>query len=234
MNTNVVSKAVRDVNDLSSTDGLFVVFEGIDAVGKTTLARRLVEELSSDEPVTYVSEFSPSPVGDLLREKLLEGNYVDTREEALTISSLVVADHFYQVEKQIRPALEQGHVLVKDRYTPTVYAYESIHIVDSYGKADVTEDYFDAVGELTPIAPDIVFYLDVPPDVQRTRLERRGDSPTPEDMDVFERRRELIEQWLESMDSQVVSHTTDCEIEESIGELAGAIEERLRLSNQSQ
>src|SRR3954462_15369215 len=99
--------------------GLFVTFEGVDRAGKTTQARLLHEALG--ERAVAVREPGGTPVGervrDLLKDPAVE---LDARAEAL----LFAAARAELVARVIRPALEDGRVVVSDRYLDSSLAYQ--------------------------------------------------------------------------------------------------------------
>lgn len=99
--------------------GLFVTIEGIDRSGKTTQARRLVDALG-DEAV-LVREPGGTPAGERIRDLLKDPAVtLSARTEAL----LFAAARAELVEAVIRPALEDGRVVVSDRYLDSSLAYQ--------------------------------------------------------------------------------------------------------------
>jgi dTMP kinase len=99
--------------------GLFVTIEGIDRSGKTTQARRLVDALGDD--AVLVREPGGTPAGERIRELLKDpGVTLSARTEAL----LFAAARAELVDAVIRPALEDGRVVVSDRYLDSSLAYQ--------------------------------------------------------------------------------------------------------------
>ena len=91
--------------------GLFVTFEGIDRSGKTTQARLLCEALA-DEALA-VREPGGNEAGERIRE-LLKDPTVELRPE--TEALLFAAARAELVEQVVRPALNEGRVLVSRRF----------------------------------------------------------------------------------------------------------------------
>ncbi|HEX4814449.1 MAG TPA: dTMP kinase [Nonomuraea sp.] len=91
-------------------DGLFIVVEGPNGVGKTTTTARLADLLgAAGARVRVTSEPSGTPLGRLVR----------AGESALTGRALalaVAADRCLHIDTEIIPALEDGLVVISDRY----------------------------------------------------------------------------------------------------------------------
>lgn len=106
-----------------SPTGLFIVFEGGDAVGKSTQVRALTSWLS-DQGVPVVQTFEPgdTAVGRTIRKAVLDPATGDLspRTEAL----LYAADKAQHVAEVVAPALAAGQVVVCDRYVDSMLAYQ--------------------------------------------------------------------------------------------------------------
>jgi dTMP kinase len=102
--------------------GLFISFEGIDGVGKSTqldLLVRYFEEIG--RTVCRTLEPGGTDLGREIRELLLHRKgEVAPRAEAL----LFAADRAHHVATLVRPALERGEVVVTDRYLDSSVAYQ--------------------------------------------------------------------------------------------------------------
>lgn len=102
--------------------GLFISFEGIDGVGKSTQLELLVEYLNElGRTVCRTLEPGGTDLGREIRELLLHRKgEVAPRAEAL----LFAADRAHHVATLVRPALERGEVVVTDRYLDSSVAYQ--------------------------------------------------------------------------------------------------------------
>lgn len=98
----------------------FVAIEGPDAAGKSTQARMLADRLGA----LLTREPGDTAVGARIRSLLLdhspEGDALDVRAEAL----LMAADRAQHVAEVVLPALEDGRVVVTDRYIASSLAYQ--------------------------------------------------------------------------------------------------------------
>jgi dTMP kinase len=133
--------------------GLFVTFEGIDRSGKTTQARLLVDALGDD--AVAVREPGGTPTSERIRELLKDPSLtIGGRAEAL----LFAAARAELVEQVIRPALQDGKVVVSDRYIDSSLAYQGV--ARSLGVEDVAGVNEWATGGLKP---DLTLLLALPP-----------------------------------------------------------------------
>ena len=152
--------------------GLFVTFEGIDRSGKTTQARMLCDALA-DEALA-VREPGGTEVGEKLRDLLKDPSLaIGAETEAL----LFAAARAELVSQVIRPALDQGKVVVSDRFLDSSLAYQGI--ARGLGVDDVAQiNRFATAGLL----PDLTILLSIDPARaadragQLDRFEDEGDS----------------------------------------------------------
>ena len=139
--------------------GLFVTIEGIDRSGKTTQARRLVDALGDD--ALLVREPGGTPAGERIRALLKDpAATLGARTEAL----LFAAARAELVEAVIRPALDEGRVVVSDRFLDSSLAYQ--------GHArGLGEDEVRRVNEWATAAlvPDLTVFLRIGPDAAAAR-----------------------------------------------------------------
>ena len=123
--------------------GLFVTLEGIDRSGKTTQARLLCEALG--DRALAVREPGGTAVGERVRELLKDSSItIGSRAEAL----LFAAARAELVGEVIRPALEDGKVVVSDRFLDSSLAYQGA--ARGLGVEDVARVNEFATGGLVP------------------------------------------------------------------------------------
>lgn len=158
-----------------SDTGLFVVFEGGDAVGKSTQVRALVRWLT-DRGIPVVQTFEPgdTAVGRTIRQAVLDPATGDLspRTEAL----LYAADKAQHVAEVVRPALVAGQVVVCDRYVDSMLAYQGAGRV-----LEVEEVAQIARWATEDLRPQLTVLLDLDPaqavagKADKDRLEAAGD-----------------------------------------------------------
>lgn len=103
--------------------GFFVTFEGLDGSGKSTQLRKLAQWLTAQgRAVTVTRQPGGTRIGDRIRELLL-----DSRTENVaprTELGLMFSDRAQGIAEVIQPAIDQGHVVLCDRYTDSTEAYQ--------------------------------------------------------------------------------------------------------------
>jgi dTMP kinase len=150
--------------------GLFISFEGIDGVGKSTQADLLESWLKSQgKEVVRTLEPGGTDVGVEIRKILLhhKGDLAPRAEAAL-----FAADRAHHVASKIRPALEQGKIVITDRYFDSSVAYQGAG--RDLSRTEVRELSLWAVGGLLP---DLTVLLDLPAEQARTRRNSSGTEP---------------------------------------------------------
>jgi dTMP kinase len=104
-------------------EGIFIVFEGGDGVGKSTQARKLADwAASKGREVVLTFEPGDTPIGAKLRGLVLDPAWGDVapRAEAL----MYAADKAQHVHEVVLPALQRGAVVISDRYVDSMLAYQ--------------------------------------------------------------------------------------------------------------
>jgi dTMP kinase len=163
--------------------GLFVTFEGIDRSGKTTQARLLCDALGAG--AVAVREPGGTAVGERVRE-LLKDPSAEISPEAETL--LFAAARAELVARVIRPALEDGCVVVSDRFLDSSLAYQGA--ARGLGVERVLEINRWATEGLVP---DLTIYLAIDPAAaalrsgEADRFEDEGAGLQERVRDAYER-----------------------------------------------
>lgn len=111
------------------TPGVLIVFEGIDGTGKSTQLRLLADHLRKrGYNVVTTREPTDSVYGQKIRRLYLERGLC-SREEEL---ELFISDRREHVDKMLRPSLEQGAVILCDRYYLSTAAYQGANGIDPW------------------------------------------------------------------------------------------------------
>lgn len=169
---------------------MFITFEGIDGVGKSTQLD-LLEAWLLDQGREVVRTLEPggTELGQEIRHLLLhrKGD-VAPRAEAL----LYAADRAHHVATKIRPALAQGKVVLSDRYFDSSVAYQG-----AARELDVNQVREISLWAVDNLLPDLTILLDLTAEQAMLRRNKTGVEPDrleQEKVDFFERARE---QYLE-------------------------------------
>lgn len=171
--------------------GRFVVIEGIDGAGTTTQVARLTERLRSEKVAArQTREPSDGPIGTLTRQ-VLTGRLVVPGGRVpswTTMALLFAADRTDHVESEIEPFLEQGGIVVSDRYDASSLAYQSAM---SGRDGDSAVEWIKALNKHA-LRPDLTIVLDVEAETAARRREARGEAAQLYEQNEFQRALELF------------------------------------------
>jgi len=137
--------------------GLFVTFEGLEGCGKTTQAKMLYNLLNKQGiPSIFTKEPGGTKIGQKIRKILLDqkNNNMDYKAEML----LFLASRAENVRLIILPALEEGKIVISDRFYDSTTAYQG------YGRG-IDLKIIKHLNALVvgKAIPDITFFLDIEP-----------------------------------------------------------------------
>lgn len=159
--------------------GFFICIEGLDGCGKTTQAKLLASGLKSSYDAAYTAEPSRGKIGQLIKEYCLD---VKERGSSVVEALLFAADRFDHVNKEIVPAINEGKLVISDRYVYSSLAYQ--------GAAGLDLKWIEIVNEHA-IRPDFAILIDVDPEIVVQRLK-----PKRSVMENLETQRKVREVYL--------------------------------------
>lgn len=150
--------------------GLFITFEGIDGVGKSTQANLLQDYLEQlGHRVVRTLEPGGTELGQEIRNLLLHRKgAVAPRAEAL----LFAADRAHHIATKVRPAMESGAVVISDRYLDSSVAYQGAG--RELSMDDVRRINLWAVDNLLP---NLTVLLDLDARSAQARRQQTGEAP---------------------------------------------------------
>ena len=147
--------------------GLFISFEGTDGSGKTTQYRLFAEFLrQQDCEVVTTREPGGTPISEKIRNIILDPD--NTEMDDMTEALLFAAGRAQHVAQLIRPSVEEGKIVLCDRFMDSSIAYQGyarglgdcVRIINEYAVAGMQ--------------PDLTFLLDLPPQAGRQRNAKTG------------------------------------------------------------
>ncbi|MCD6431086.1 dTMP kinase [Candidatus Bathyarchaeota archaeon] len=142
--------------------GFFICIEGLDGCGKTTQAKLLVRKLCEKGfDAFYTAEPTRGKIGKFIKKYYLHG---EKRGSVIVEALLFAADRFEHVEKEIVPALNEGKMVVSDRYIYSSLAYQ--------GAAGLDLKWIKELNKHA-ILPNLAIFLDVKPEIVLQRLQRK-------------------------------------------------------------
>lgn len=154
--------------------GLYIALDGIDGCGKSTQCIKLAEHFGSlGRKVLLTREPGGTEIGAELRARLLSSKY-DLEPESEMM--LFFVDRLEHLQKKVIPALNEGMVVISDRFTASTYAYQV------YGRGIAEEVYASLEKIALKRVPDIALIIDSEPITcvarARERLSQTGTEET--------------------------------------------------------
>ncbi|HEX2876647.1 MAG TPA: dTMP kinase [Polyangiaceae bacterium] len=148
---------------------MFVVFEGIDGSGKTTISNRVSTTLAAEGlTVKHLREGGKfvSPVSEGIREFGRNAQNLDLAWQAEFL--LYVARDVQLIHEALKPALTENDLVLADRflYTPEVLGRHGRRLPESFTRPILT-------AAADGLEPDLVILVDVDPTFARARRKLR-------------------------------------------------------------
>ncbi|NHJ22484.1 MAG: dTMP kinase [Candidatus Lokiarchaeota archaeon] len=141
---------------------IFIVLDGIDGAGTSTHSKLLAGFLSLKGLKTYLTqEPSNSDVGKLLRTYLRDDN-IPASVDAL----LFAADRVLHYHNDIKEKLEEGYIVISDRYIESSIAYQSSQ------SESISVDWVKSLNKFAEI-PDLTIILDIEPKLALIRKSNK-------------------------------------------------------------
>ncbi len=143
--------------------GWFITFEGPDGSGKSTQLQLLKDYLTAQgKEFLFTREPGGTAVSEKIRELILDPEYKEMMP--LTEALLYAASRAQLVAQVLRPALDEGKLVICDRFLDSSIAYQA------YGRklGPVVEQVNEAA--VDGLVPDLTFLLMVDPDTGRSRI----------------------------------------------------------------
>ncbi|WKX28017.1 dTMP kinase [Tatumella ptyseos] len=148
----------------------FIVIEGLEGAGKTTVRDKVVSELNAQgiTDIVFTREPGGTPLAEALRQIVkegIEGENITANAELL----LLYAARVQLVETVIKPALARGAWVVGDRHDLSSQAYQG-------GGRGLDTAMMQTIKQsvLGDFSPDMTLYLDVTPEIGLSRARARG------------------------------------------------------------
>ncbi|MBN1245655.1 dTMP kinase [Candidatus Bathyarchaeota archaeon] len=166
-----------------SKKGAFICIEGLDGCGKTTQAKLLAKKLGKSHSAVYTAEPSRGKIGTYIRKSYLYG---EKRLSSVLEALLFAADRIEHVETEVLPALNEGRLVISDRYVYSSLAYQ--------GAAGLSLEWIKKVNEHA-LQPDLAVFIDVNPNTVMSRLKPKKS--VMENLETQQKVREIYLEFVE-------------------------------------
>lgn len=173
--------------------GKFIVIDGIGACGKDTQVGLLGEYLKGNgNGILVTREHTRDTPTGILIEKIIKGQEDQIEGQALQL--LFVSDRRNHFVNVIKPALEEGKVVIGNRYYPVNVAFST----------EEWREKFLKINQMVVDKPDLVLIIDVPAEVALERMSKRGDHDIFDKLEIMERNRQGYKWYMENSDDDCV------------------------------
>jgi len=167
--------------------GKFIVIDGIGACGKDTQVE-LLEKFLKDKEIDVLTtreHTRDTPTGILI-EKIIKKQEEQIDPQALQL--LFISDRRNHFVKVIKPALDEGKLVIGNRYYPVNVAFSTPEWREKFLK----------INQMVVERPDLVIVVDVPAQVAIERMNKRGDPDIFDKLEIMERNRQGYKWYMEN------------------------------------
>ncbi|MGN1095051.1 MAG: dTMP kinase, partial [Eubacteriales bacterium] len=150
----------------NNTRGFLITFCGLDGSGKTTMMRRLTEDIGNSDNL-----FITKQPTDYVRKSKIFRNYMDSPYhnafDYRSLSLLAASDRLQHVNKVIEPEMKKGKIVLSDRYFYSCLA-------NLRARGFEKDEWIYEISE-SVIKPDIAFFFDLPVETAIKRVRARTE-----------------------------------------------------------
>ena len=145
--------------------GKLVTIEGVDGAGKTTVIKNVLKRLSNHSELEFVYTREPggNQIAEQIRKVIL--NQENSNMDAVTETLLYAAARRQHLVEDIKPMLEQGKVVICDRFVDSSIAYQGVGRGVGYDKVKQINDLIT-----DEIKPDLTLYFEIEPEIGLKRI----------------------------------------------------------------
>lgn len=149
--------------------GRFIVVEGLEGAGKST-AIRTIQSLLTRFAAEVITTREPggTKTGEAIRTIIKDTNSFEVLSSKTELL-LMYAARTQLIEQVIRPSLQAGRWVLADRFDLSSFAYQG-------GGRKLGFEMIEALSALCldDVQPDVILFLDIPPQLGLERARKRG------------------------------------------------------------
>lgn len=142
----------------------FIVFEGIDGSGKTTLINNIKKQVKEEE---YF--FTKEPGNTNFKSEIYSLlQLLQEAEEPFTEYLVFAAERTHHIKTKILPALKKNKIVISDRFIDSSIVYQS----------ECNKEFIETVFKKTnyDIIPTLTFFCKIKPEIAQKRIQERKDN----------------------------------------------------------
>lgn len=155
---------------------MFVTIEGLDGSGKSTVIDAITER--------YPNAVTTAEPSELWTGKQVRHCLQDEEMDPLTDFYFFMGDRVEHIEKEVRPADEQGKLVISDRYADSTRAYQPVGLGQSehFDSQTAAKLFIEETMAPWDYEPDMTIYIDISVD---TAIERAAGDEKYEKRDFL-------------------------------------------------
>lgn len=176
-------------------NGIFIVLEGPDGSGKSTMAKMIGDYYESKgKNIIFTREPGGTKISEKIRDIILDNDNVEMANE--TEALLYAASRAQHVHEKIIPNLKMGNVVISERFVYSSLVYQGIGRNLGVDRVNMINDF-----AINGLKPDLVLFFDIDPKkaLMRKVAGEEADRLENEDIsfhqNVFEGYKKLIESY---------------------------------------
>lgn len=160
---------------------MFIALEGIDGSGKSTMARMLADKFRDEGRDVFLTH-EPTSSLSLPPELIARRD----SEAAIDLFFRFTVDR-YRHQFEIEEAIQDGKVVISDRYMLSSLAYQGPLLEDIFHGAENVVNWMMSVSEIIKVRPDVNICIDITADTAIKRIWRRKSVTGFEDLQYLEK-----------------------------------------------
>lgn len=208
--------------------GYFITIEGPDGSGKSTITKLLSNYLKDiGKEVILTREPGGTKISEDIRKIVLDNENVDM--SYVTEALLYAASRAQHVHEKIVPAIEDGKIIISERFVLSSLVYQGIGRGLGVDKVKGINDF-----AIQGVEPDLILFFDINPEIALSRKTRgnKGDRLEREDLEFHKKvydgylsLKELYQEKLKTIDASKTK-------EETFGQVRAIVDELLKRSKE--
>lgn len=162
---------------LNGVLGRLVTLEGIDGSGKSTVLRHIASRLRQVLPerrIVLTAEPTTGDVGRILRAELGKSDREGSEASAAMRMQelfLFMADHAHHLAETVIPSLENGAIVLSDRYADSTAAYQGVTL---RGIVPDPVSWIQSISRPWNVLPDMTLLFLLEPESALKRMQSRS------------------------------------------------------------
>lgn len=171
-------------------NGKLIVFEGPDGSGKTTILKNVNQKLTEQGyNIRVVREPGGTEISEKIREIIIDNDNINMA--AKTESLLFAASRAQLVEEKIRPGLENGEIILCDRFVLSSLLYQGVGRGLGIDEVKKINDF--ATGDINP---DLTIFFNI--DYKTALIRKRANfSPDRLENEEFDFHKKIFDAYLD-------------------------------------